>query len=143
MKDRLQWLLDTPAGNFLSYWQQLVVREALQGHAGVVDDLTTTPPAQWGWTLGGYAVPPAVFGGSTYSYSAPVQQPKSKDGESLGQKIDRLKAYLLRHARENNKRAEHLENNAEMESEMRSSYFHSGKGEAYANAHKKAMEILG
>ncbi len=116
------------------------------------------PKGTWEWPN-----PPALFGGSdgiksTWSLHQPVcpvcpvcgDVPKPKDGENLQQKVDRLKAYLLKRARENNKRAEELENKQhsfhrldELAQDEHSSYYHSGKGAAYANAHKKVLEILG
>ena len=104
----------------------------------------------WNWVY----TPPALFGGSTNTpkplvFSEDINTPCTAEVEVLRQKIDRLKAYFLRHARENNKRAEWKEENANLTTGhyrnelMRSSYFLSGKGEAYANAHKKVMEILG
>ncbi len=104
----------------------------------------------WGWVY----TPPAVFGGNTNTpkslvFSEDITTPCTAEVEVLRQKIDRLKAYLLRHARENNKRAEELDKKVQdwtsfrPSQDCKSSYYLSGKGEAYANAHKKVMEILG
>ena len=146
MRTRFEWLLQQSFDNTLSYWQTLVAQEGKQGFAGVQE-----PLYDYKWYLTGDwstwdMTPPALFGssvGSSTNTATGASLLKSKDTENLQQKIERIKAYLLRHARENNKRAEKLENNAEYETDMRSSYFHSGKGEAYANAHKKVQEILG
>lgn len=75
---------------------------------------------------------------------------KSSDGESLGHKINRLKAYFEKHSRENNKRAEAKENSKRelLPNEVhvrndRSAYYHTGKADAYKNAAEKVTEILG
>lgn len=85
-----------------------------------------------------------------YYRGTPSEQPKAASLESLGQKIEHLIAYFERRDRENAKRAEKLEKklatefnpwdqSAQLE---RSSYFFSGKSEAYANAAQKIREIL-
>ena len=70
---------------------------------------------------------------------------------SLEQKIERLIAYFERHSRENQKRSEKLDKElqttlmscTDYKRNEHSSYYLSGKADAYARAAEKLREVLG
>lgn len=112
VRERLQWLQNEPSSNYLTDWQRLVTIEALQGYAGV---------------SGAEVLPASV---------------KATIGE-------RLISYFNKRAKENKKRSEKLENKKktfhrldEYTQDERSSYYFSGKSEAYENAAHKVKELL-
>ncbi len=112
VRERLQWLQNAPSPNYLTDWQRLVTIEALQGYAGV---------------SGAEALLASV---------------KATIGE-------RLISYFNKRAKENKKRSEKLENKKktfhrleEYVQDERSSYYFSGKSEAYENAVRRVRELL-
>jgi len=112
MQERLQWLKRAPSGNSLTEWQQLVIQEAVQGYPGVSARDLITPLPS-------------------------------------GSIADRLRAYFNKRAKENRRRSEKLENRShtfqrldQLSQDERSSYYFSGKAEAYENAARKVVEII-
>ena len=103
----------------------------------------------------GHSANPSLFGGDTNTpkslvFSENINTPCTAEVEVLKKKVEQLKSSLLRHARENNKRAEKREETKNTLADWitqlrdeRAAYFLSGKAEGYAHAHKKVVEILG
>ncbi len=168
MRSHLRWLMNEPLDNKLTAWQWLVVREAL----GYGWDLAAwfQHTAEQGLKITEEDnISCGTASGSEVYYRVVKVNQDVKDlnarvdkafsnledlRKPYNEKVDQLVAYFTRRQRENYKRAEKEEatsnsvyqdgmDDSYAEERRRTSYYLSGKSEAYENAAIKAREILG
>jgi FtsZ-binding cell division protein ZapB len=122
MRERLQWLQNGPDpyndnANKLSYWQKLVVTEALQGFKGVSALPKPVPPLTHECVTGKAAKLAAYF------------EKRAKENTRRSEKLEAEK-NVLKYAEQ------HIQNE-------HSSYYFSGKADSYTRASQKVKEAFG